>query len=165
MRSKDGGAGMPWGRTLFRPYRPDEEDVMQTRSWVPAALAVLALAGCQTWGPAWTELSGTQYNRTDYNRFATLIENVDGKNPGPQHGGSRNYGYYKVEPGRHTIELQALNTTPNWVPGVNLENLSIDLEPCKRYYLNAQFDNRLLGAWKPVVDYVEPIAGCNAAAR
>ena len=45
--------------------------------------------------------------------------------------------------------------------------MNLDLEPCKRYYLNAQFDNPVERTWKPVVDYVEPIAGCrtNVTAR
>ena len=125
-----------------------------------AALAAAAgLAGCQSWGPTWSEVSGTRYNLTDFNRFATAINLVDSNNPGPR-AGYAGYSYYKIEPGKHTIELSALNGTPNWVPGINRENLVIDIEPCKRYYLNAQFENRLLAPWRPVVDYVEPIAGC-----
>ena len=122
-----------------------------------AALAVLP--GCQSWGPSWSEISGSRYNLTDFNRFGTVVNLVDRSNPGPR-AGYRGYSYYKVEPGRHDIELSAINTTPNWVSGINRETLAIDIEPCKRYYLNAQFDNRLLAGWKPVVDYVEPIAGC-----
>jgi hypothetical protein len=125
-----------------------------------AALAVLA--GCQSWGPTWTEISGNRYNTTDYNRYPTGINLVDSNNPGPRVGYG-NYNYYKLEPGRHNIELSAINTTPNWVPGLNREMFVIDLEPCKRYYLNAQFENRLLADWKPVVDYVETIPGCGTA--
>ena len=34
-------------------------------------------------------------------------------------------------------------------------------KPCKRYYINAQFDGPLSPSdWKPVIDHVEPIAGC-----
>jgi hypothetical protein len=136
---------------------------MNMRSILLAAMAVAGLAGCQTWGPTWSEVSGSEYHRVDSNKFATIIENVDGKYPGPALG-SRGYSYYKIEPGRRTIELQALNTTRNWVPGINLRNTVIDIEPCKRYYINADFENRLLADWKPVVDYVEPIAGCRATA-
>ena len=131
------------------------------------ALAAVGLTSCQTagpgmWGPTWSEVSGGRYNVTDPNRFATSINLVDGRNPGPRlgYGGRTGYSYYKVEPGNHTIELQAINTTPNWVSGINLQNTQLQIEPCKRYYLNAQFENRLLAGWKPVVDYVEPIAGC-----
>jgi hypothetical protein len=130
-------------------------------------LAVAGLTACQTtgpgmWGPSWSEISGSRYNLADYNRFATSINMVDGRNPGPRLGysGRTGYSYYKVDPGQHTIELSALNTTPNWVSGINREYYALNLEPCKRYYLNAEFGNTLLADWKPVVDYVEPIGGC-----
>jgi len=142
---------------------------MKTRTWLFSAplvaLAGLAiLSGCQTWGPTWSEVSGNRYNLTDYNRFGTGINLVDRNSPGPRVGYGH-YSYYKVEPGRHDIELVAINTTPGWVTGINRETMVIDLEPCKRYYLNAQFENRVLADWKPVVDYVEPIAGCSVAAK
>jgi hypothetical protein len=128
-----------------------------------AGLAALAvLAGCQSWGPTWSEVSGARYNVTDFNRFATAVNLVDSQNPGPRHGYG-GYSYYKLDPGKHTIELSALNGTPNWVSGINRENMVIDIEPCKRYYLNAEFDNRLLTPWKPMVDYVEPIPGCGSS--
>ena len=138
---------------------------MNTRTMLLCApLAALAglvtLAGCQTWGPTWSEVSGTRYTRTDYNRFPTTVNLVDGIYPGPNAGYGR-YPYYKIEPGQHTIELSAINPNPHWVEGINREYLVIDIQPCKRYYLTAQFDNRLLTQWKPVVDYVEPIAGCS----
>ena len=131
-------------------------------------LAAVGLTACQTtgpgmWGPTWSEISGARSNVTDYNRFATAINLVDSRNPGPRLGsgyGRASYTYYKIDPGQHTIELSALNGTPNWVSGINRENFALNVEPCKRYYLNAQFANRLLADWKPVVDYVEPIAGC-----
>ena len=126
-------------------------------------LATLALlAGCQSWGPSWSEISGNRYNLTDFNRYGTAVNLVDSDNPGPR-AGYRGYSFYKLEPGRHNIELSAVNTTPNWVSGINREMLVIDIEPCKRYYLNAQFENHLLADWKPVVDYVEPIAGCGTS--
>ncbi len=132
---------------------------MKLRSTVVLALGIAGLSGCQTWGPTWSEISGSRYNVTDYNRFATAINAVDGSNPGPRTG-YRGRSYYKVDPGHHTIELQALNNTPYWVAGINLKNAPLDVEPCKRYYLNANFENRLLTDWKPVVDYVEAIPGC-----
>jgi hypothetical protein len=139
-------------------------------SIVLAALAAVGLTACQTggpgvWGPTWSEISGARYNVTDPNRFATGIQLVDSRNPGPRLGygyGRSSYSYYKVDPGQHTIELAAINTTPNWVSGINLQNTTMQIEPCKRYYINAQFENRLLADWKPVVDYVEPIAGCGS---
>jgi len=126
-------------------------------------LAVLfALAGCQTWGPTWSEVSGNRYTRTDYDRTSTTINLVDGTYPGPSVGYA-GYQYYKIEPGHRTIELSAVNLKPNAPEGVNREYLVIDVQPCKRYYLTAQFDSRLRAQWKPVVDYVEPISGCGTS--
>jgi hypothetical protein len=130
-----------------------------------AALALAGLSGCQTWSPTWSEVSGTRYNVTDLKRFPTVVNLIDSSNPGPRYGygGRMGYHYYKVEPGPHTIELSALNPNPNWVSGINRVDYKIDIEPCKRYYLNAQFANSLGADWKPVVDYVEPIPGCGTA--
>ena len=42
------------------------------------------------------------------------------------------------------------------------QTLALTLEPCKRYYLNSQFENPVQPRWTPVIDYVETIAGCKA---
>ena len=39
------------------------------------------------------------------------------------------------------------------------------MQPCKRYYINAQFENNVTQNWVPVVDYVEVIAGCAVEAK
>jgi hypothetical protein len=127
-------------------------------------LATLVLAGCQTWSPPYSEISGARYTRTDPDRFPTYINAVDGRNPGPRLG-YFDAPYYRLEPGSHVVALQAINTTPNWVSGVNRQEARIDLAPCMRYYVNAQFETRLQAAWKPVIDYAEPIPGCNAPTR
>lgn len=132
---------------------------------VTGVAALVALTGCQTWAPPYSEISGSRYTQTNLDRFPTYINAVDGRNPGPRLGYGPNDSYYRIDPGTHVIALQAINTTPNWVSGINRQEVPFTIEPCKRYYLNAQFDNRLLADWKPVVDYVEPIAGCSAGTR
>jgi hypothetical protein len=114
-----------------------------------AALA-LSVSGCATFGPTWSELSGNRYHFTTLNREAALIEKVDGVSA---------YAHYpiKLDPGPHEIVLQGAS---RWPGGAPLRTLKLDLEPCKRYYLNAQFDAPGQPRWEPVVDYVEPIAGC-----
>jgi len=134
---------------------------MKRIALLTAGIATLVLAGCQTWSPPYSEISGVRYTRTDPDRFPTYINAVDGGNPGPRLGYGREGPYYRVDPGAHVIALQAVNTTPNWVSGVNRKEARFDLAPCMRYYFNAQFDNRLLANWKPVIDYAEPIPGCN----
>ena len=42
------------------------------------------------------------------------------------------------------------------------DDLVIDVQPCKRYYVNAQYESPASPDWKPVIDYVWDIAGCKA---
>ena len=112
----------------------------------------LLAGGCATYGPTWSEISGDRYyNLTVLNRRPAIIEKVDGYS---------SYASYpiKLEPGQHSIELGG--PAPRWPGGAALHTLTLDLEPCKRYYLNAQFDNPVEPTWKPVVDYVESVPGC-----
>ena len=44
------------------------------------------------------------------------------------------------------------------------KTLRLTIEPCKRYYINAQFATPIGPTWTPVVDYVEDIAGCTRPA-
>ena len=48
-------------------------------------------------------------------------------------------------------------------PGGRQEEFVLDIEPCKRYYLNAQFESNLSPRFEIVVDQVETIPGCAAA--
>jgi hypothetical protein len=148
---------------LFASYAIEETD-MQLRTIAVTAAALAGLAGCQTWGPTWSELSGSRYTVTDFNRFPVGINAVDAYTPGPVLG-TRGDRYFKIDPGPHQLELSAINTSPNWVSGINRVNLPMTFEPCKRYYINAQFENRLLADWKPVIDHVEGIPGCNPTAK
>ncbi len=119
--------------------------------YVAAAVVVMATAGCQTWGPSWSELSGTrQYNLTTLYRKPAIIERVDDQASFAQYP-------IKLEPGMHVVTIQG----PYRQPGRGyLNTITIDMQPCKRYYVNAQFDNRVRPTFEPVIDYVEDIAGC-----
>ena len=120
-------------------------------------LLALSLGGCATYGPTWSEISGNRYDKTILDRAPALIANVDGTSY------TRSTRYpIKVDPGPHDILLEGVST--RWAD-TPLQKLSITLEPCRRYYLNAQFENRINASWTPVVDYVEPIAGCPAPGR
>jgi hypothetical protein len=117
-----------------------------------ALLLGLLAGGCATYGPTWSEISGERYyNLTVLNRRPAIIEKVDGSSAYPSYP-------IKLEPGKHAIELGG--PARGWPGGAALHTLTLDLEPCKRYYLNAQFNNPFDPTWAPVVDYVEPIAGC-----
>lgn len=123
---------------------------------VPALVGATMLEGCQTWGPTWSELTGARYNMTIVNRRPTSINMVDNQGAFPDPV------LVRVTPGERRIVLQA--NAPGWPGGPRLEVMNLNVEPCKRYYLNAQFENTISPNWTPVVDFVEPIAGCTVPA-
>lgn len=122
---------------------------MKTMRWIPM-VATLLVAGCQTWGPTWSELTGDRYTTVDPDRRAAILERV----------GNESIGTilpYKVAPGTYDVKVQS----PPWRRFTGSEKtFSLKIEPCRRYYINAQFDNRVAPDWTPVIDYVETIAGC-----
>jgi hypothetical protein len=119
---------------------------------VPALVAPMFLTGCQTWGPTWSELTGARYNVTIVNRRPAIIDRVNdqGSFPDPN--------LIKVEPGEKRLVVQG--PAPGWSGGPPLHVMMLNVEPCKRYYINAQFENTITQAWTPVVDFVEPIGDC-----
>ena len=119
---------------------------------IPALLAPVFLGGCQTWGPTWSELTGQRYNVTIVNRRPAIIDRVDDRGSFP------NPNLIKVDPGEHRLVVQG--PAPGWPGGPPLHVMMLNTEPCKRYYINAQFDATITQQWQPVVDYVEPIGDC-----
>ena len=115
----------------------------------------LLLGGCQTWGPTWSEVTGYRYTFTELNRRPAIINQIDNQ-------GSFASDPIKIEPGLHRLVLQG--PTPGWPGGAPLQVYNLDAAPCKRYYINAQFENTITQDWKPVIDYVEPISGCKIVA-
>ena len=120
-----------------------------------ATLLILALGlgGCQTWGPTWSEVTGARYDKTTMYRLPAVISRIDDQ-------GAFASQPIKVEPGMRTIRLQG--SLPGW-QGTNFETMELDVLPCKRYYINEQYQNFVQPNYKPVVDYVEDIAGCKVA--
>jgi len=118
---------------------------------VAAAAVALVVAGCQTWGPTWSEVSNRRYfdTTTMYLRPA-IIESIDDRSAFPSMP-------IKVEPGRHLITVQGPYRQPG---GGYLKTITVDMEPCKRYYIYAQFVNNVTPDFEPVVGYVEDLTGC-----
>ena len=114
-------------------------------------VAPLVLAGCQTWGPTWSEVTGQRWNYAIMNRGPAGISGIDNVSTYPPMP-------YKMTSGQHTIQLQTLP----WggFPGGNIVQFPLNAEPCKRYYINEQHENRIEVQFTPVIDYVEDIAGC-----
>jgi hypothetical protein len=119
---------------------------------MPAMLLPAFLTGCQTWGPTWSEITGQRYNVTIVNRRPAIIDRVDDRGAFPDPN------LIRVEPGPHRLVVQG--PAPGWPGGPPLHVMNLNVEPCKRYYINAQFDTTITTQWTPVVDYVETIPGC-----
>ena len=115
------------------------------------ALASVPCSGAalQKWGPTWSEVTGNQWSKVAMNRTAAVISTVDGT--------SETARIVKMEPGKRTIVVRS--PMRKGASGTNV-TMELDVEPCKRYYINAQFKSGIGAAWDPVIAKVEPIAGC-----
>jgi hypothetical protein len=122
---------------------------MRFEKWC-VAVAAMMLAGCQTWGPTWSEVSGARYTRIDPDRAPAILIAVGDESVG-------SVTPFRVAPGTYRIVLQS--PVHNRFRGSEMD-ITLKVEPCRRYYLNAQFDNPVSPGWKPVIDYVESIPGC-----
>jgi hypothetical protein len=119
---------------------------------VAVAAATFVVAGCQTLGPAWSEVSNLRYyNTTTMHLRPAIIERIDDQAAFAQMP-------IKVEPGKHVIVVQG---PYNQAGGGYLKTITVDMEPCKRYYINAQFVNNVTPDFEPVVSYVEDLTGCS----
>jgi hypothetical protein len=115
-----------------------------------AGLLAAGGAGALTkWGPTWSEITGERLDRTSAHRFPGIIKSVDGR-----HYTDRRV---KVEPGERVVVVQS--PPRKGFQGTDKE-LRLTIEPCKRYYINAQFASGVGQDWEPVVERTEPIAGC-----
>ncbi|MEP7205691.1 MAG: hypothetical protein ABI920_02040 [Casimicrobiaceae bacterium] len=114
-------------------------------------LLPLALAGCQTIGPTWSELSGARFHMAVADRRPVMIVRVDNEST-PLHG------KVQIAPGRHEIVVESFRH--GYFRSGYQEKLTLDVAPCRRYYINAQYRNSVQPRFEAVVDEVEPIAGC-----
>lgn len=112
-------------------------------------LHVADAAALEKWGPTWSEVTGARYYRTVMNRAPAIIKSVDGRNYTER--------IVKIEPGHRTVVVQS--PPRGGFSGTN-KHMTMDIAPCKRYYINTQFDSSVGPEWKPVIAYVERIAGC-----
>ena len=114
-----------------------------------AAAVVLIASGCQTWGPTWSEVTGVRYNRAIADRWPARIVAA---------GSDSVFSVpYKVVPGTYTLAVES--PRHSGFAGT-IQEMKLNIEPCKRYYINAQFQDPVRPEWSPVVDEAEPIAGC-----
>ena len=133
---------------------------MRRQIWFPISLLVLtsiavdvSAALLEKWGPTWSEVTGQNYNRAIMYRRPAIIKSVDGTDYLDR--------VVKMTPGQHTIRVQS--PSQKGFKGSDQE-LQLDVAACKRYYVNAQFENNVGPDWKAVVAYVEPVPGCKVEA-
>ena len=122
---------------------------MRTRTLLIVAAALTA-SGCQTTsGPMWSEVTGVRYHRAAANRQpATIVAIGDQpvfRVPWP------------VAPGTYRITVES--PWHDGFPGT-IRDIELKLEPCRRYYINAQFAGTFGQEWKPVIDETVRIEGC-----
>jgi hypothetical protein len=113
------------------------------------AAAPLTASAAQKIGPTWSELTGQQVSRVKKNLLPAVVKEVDGRD--------YTYRVIKVEPGERVIRVQS--PMRKGFPGTDRE-MKLDLKPCVRYYLNAQFASTTGPGWEPVVALQEPVSGC-----
>jgi hypothetical protein len=125
---------------------------------LPALLATLLLPACQTWGPTWSEVTGSRYPSGEVNQYRrpAIIERIDDQ-------GAFVSRIIKVTPGMHQVVVSAPGS--GFSGGNSLRTVKLDVQPCMRYYINAQFENNVMQNWTPVIDFVESIAGCTVEAK
>jgi len=63
-----------------------------------------------------------------------------------------------VAPGRHAVEISF--TSARVVVGDTLKTIEIDVQPCKRYRVVAQYHTSASGKWDPVIASAEDIGEC-----
>ncbi|MDQ6620745.1 MAG: hypothetical protein M3Z31_13820 [Pseudomonadota bacterium] len=120
-------------------------------SRIALVTSVLAAAGCVSVGPTWSELSGGRFHRAVLDRQGLIIVRVDGESTPARIP-------IKIAPGTHEITVQSL--PHGHFRGGYETQITIDLAPCKRYYINAQYPDPIQPRYTPVVDEIEPVAGC-----
>ena len=103
--------------------------------------------------PTWSEITGARYYLATSNRVPAVIKSIDGR--------AYTDRVVRIQPGKRTIVVQAPHRKT--LQGPN-KRIVIDIAPCMRYYMNAQFDNSTSAEWKPVVAYVDHIVGCRIGA-
>jgi hypothetical protein len=120
-----------------------------------AAIATILVAGCQTWGPTWSEITGERYTSVAPDRRAAILIRAGDESIG-------SVTPFRIEPGKYDIQVQS--PVHNRFPG-SIKTMALAIEPCRRYYINAQFADPVRPEWTPVIDYVETISGCRANAQ
>lgn len=123
------------------------------------ALLAAALAGCASYSENVSFLYGERYYRANAHTFPTTITAVDGQSTMLRQSTMQRYVAVPIEPGQHLVQLVTAPAAGFAIP--EMRELNLNVEPCKRYYIVAERENRLLQNWRPVVEYVDDAGGRN----
>lgn len=124
------------------------------RKWIALAAAMLAVPALAVAGP-YDQVYGQieSGDRSEVRKQETVaISRIDGQStrnprrPDP------------VAPGKHSVEISF--TSARAVVGDSLKTIEIDVQPCKRYRVVAQYNNPTSGKWEPVIATAEDIGEC-----
>ena len=63
-----------------------------------------------------------------------------------------------VAPGKHSVDISF--TSARAVVGDTLKTIEVDVQPCKRYRVVAQYQTATSGKWEPVIASTEDIGEC-----
>jgi hypothetical protein len=85
------------------------------------------------------------------NRTPAIIKSIDGRNDLDK--------VVKTQSGQRKIVVQS---PPRKGFSGTDATLDLKLEPCKRYYINAQFKSGVGTEWEPVVAGTDAVPGCKA---
>jgi len=121
------------------------------RTPIVALAASVLTASCATMSTPYSEVTGDRFNVTIMDRRAVDIVSV-GSASGWAGGAP-----VQVEPGLHRIVISSPRHGGFRGTTVDFE---LEVAPCTRYYVNAQFANPLSPQFVPVIDHEEPISGC-----
>src|SRR4051794_39927641 len=108
-----------------------------------------ASAAAAKWGPVWSEVTGNLYPTARMHLLAAVVSKVDGV--------SRTERIVKMDPGKRTVVMRS--PMRKGFSGSDV-SLDLDIKPCTRYYINAQFKNSTGPDWEPVIAHEERVSGC-----
>ena len=135
----------------------ERDCALPRRSLLLLAILLAAATRCMAqpakWGPTWSELTGERYSKVTMNNEDAIIKSVDGR-----HYASR---VVKIDLGQRVIVVQS--PARKGFRGSD-QTLNLEIEPCMRYYITAQFESAVGPDWHPVVSRREPIPGCKTSA-
>jgi hypothetical protein len=124
------------------------------RSWIPLAAAVMCLCGsawAQQFSQPWGMIEAGDRSATR-NEEPVAITRIDGRS-------TRNTRRPDaVEPGKRTVQVTF--TSARGVVGEPNRTIEIDVQPCKRYRIAANFQTSARSQWEPIVQAVEDIGEC-----